>query len=425
MHRSAGLALVLLACGARTPLAADHDAGAAAPRDAGARDGGMRDAGDVPPMRRDAGLPDAGPPPTEGCTLELRVPPTTIFTERSGSFHAPQVEVRGGLVDLFATFLPDTDDRIPQPYGHRFDLALASAEGLSGPTRPATAMYTAKDVDTLGVCFQDTRTRRPAIAVFEPGAPSRGLPLGVPEGECLGLAGGGGRWMVAHDSGDESPPEPFWTVFGRDGAFVTMPRPFFPPGVRDARVAVTAFRAGFAWVGSESSRGELVVGVTPNGFEITEVRLPEVPWVPGGPAIAPGTFDRATIAIAVWAFGLRVIVIDPDAGVEVARSDSLAFSMQSDVRPALVATRSATIVAAKGYGDIDPFGGNLDVIAVDARGRALSSLSLPTRRNDFRAEGIDLATDGDLVVAHWSEVEGDPTGVEVPITRAMVLECVR
>jgi hypothetical protein len=62
---------------------------------------------------------------------------------------------------------------------------------------------------------------------------------------------------------------------------------------------------------------------------------------------------------------------------------------------------------------------------LDARGRDGGHVMIGTRRDGSLTHGgIDATYDGRHVALHWAAVEDTPAIEEVPVTKAMLLDCV-
>ena len=418
--------LALLAgCGGRSGLevsasteARGVDAGASA-SDAGVSPGRPRDAGDEVPVPRDGG-------PVEVCQLvpgETR----TMFVEEGGSFDAPQVVFRGGTFDLLATFYPEDDDRAPVPYGSRYDARLDPAGGLSGPVPVSTPQIAAGIGEWLGVCYRSIRDDTAYLVGFRGDVAE--YESSITAGRCVDLAGNGDRWLMITQP--TTSLQQRWTLVEIGGLAITHPSRLRTrtPIEPDQSATVTAFRDGFAWALTPSSERELEVGLlgATGGPETRLVR--SVPPAIAPPAIAPWAFhpEDALAVVSHEEGGVTLHVVsaldETPTGPEILRSAPFAFSMGGDVTPALLPRPDGMIVAMLNYGDFDPRGGQLEVVVLDRRGEGRSFISVPARRWNLAQGGVDIASDGDTIVVHWSDVEGDLPRDFTPVTRAMTLTC--
>lgn len=421
----------LAGCGARTDAQVGVEGGDGA---VPGRDGGspMRDA--RPPRRRDAGPPrvDAGPPPECG---EL-VPLTDRFVvheDAAGMLGAPQVVFREGGFDLVATFSAVDDDRINDVRARRLAVGRSGDVSLSDVSTLEEAPLSSASAATLGgelgvLSGFATGDPEPEVRLLTYGGPGYPLVREAPiwEGRAMDVAAGGERWMVAF--GWPGGDGPRVMTLDRFGMVVSMPLPAVDPalpGHGDARLRATATDDGFAWVSSPLDPEGLVAVGFLRGFEIDWTLLPGARPVVGETrplGIARSPWSPGSVLVAGYDYG-SLFVSEVERGGELWRGEGLAFSMVGDVTPALVAGRRfGAVVAGMHFGDADPTGGVLEVLLLGPGGEPRGpSFAFEARRSgSFGEAGIDAATDGELVVLHFTHFDA-PTGSSQ--TRALVLAC--
>jgi len=415
------LMLALLGCGSRSDVGQLDLAPSEADGGTGLRDAAtpspLRDA--AMPPRRDASVPRPDAGSVEACRL-IADEPRTIFIENPGSFDRPQAVARGGTFDLLATFFSDTDDRIPLPYGSRFDDRLEPAGGLAGGGGVSGPQHGAARGDWLGICA--TRDGLVHLTGFPGDTADFDVP--VVRGFCHDLVGNGDRWLVVY----QEEVGPGWWYQLRDvaGGPVTWGAPLRTrTDVTEPGASATAFGDGFAWALSPDDSRTLEVGFLDAGGAHRAVEIEEVFPAFASPAIAPWPFDpEGAVAVAHHDLdGVTLRVIDADTGEVRLHTEPFGFSMGGDVTPALVSRPDGLIVAMLNYGDFVPTNGMLEIVAVGPGGEESSRVSMEANRWNLVQGGIDAATDGDAIVVHWADVEGDTGGEIAPVTRAMTLRC--
>lgn len=404
-------AALLIACGTRSGLLDER------PRerelDASGPDAGSRlDAGPAPF--------DGGVRPPEACFLSLSVNAQRAFIGGDGeSAHASQVAWRDDRLDVIASLYALGSDTPRGSRGDGYSTELMRIDQWF-VTSPRERHLLGQASDRLALCGQGGASGEALLTVLDP-LEAHIVTRLFADAECAALAGGDDGWLVAvTPPGDVSPQ---FSVRDLDGREVSAFGPSSPEHFSGGRIAVTGTEGGYAYaVTGPNARAMRVRFLSARGEVLATQDVDEIGPGISAPAIAPWPFVPGQVAVAVWSGGLRVIVVDPMRG-EVLRSEELAFSMDGDMAPALVAHPNALFVASLGYGDADPRGGFLRVQSLGARTQLTAQLDRPTRRSaDLRWGGVDLATDGDRVAVHWTEWLDDMAGGR-GVTQLMLFDC--
>ncbi len=414
-------ALILAACGARTPLTEPDDA--TSPPDNAVEDSAI----DVPPTVDSpdvsfdvvdappdvpADIPRDAPPDAPLCRLVLRAGPVPVFEDSAGIFDRPQLTRRGDSYDAVATFWTERDDR-PN------DVRLARVDVGVGPPRigPATRSTTAASGpafvaaldDRLGGCTFGTDSSARSSAQFvlwvDHYAESIRRSIQGRSGACLSAARNEAGWLFAYRV-DDTPSGwfPMIAGFSAVGSVTLAPTQANVLSPRaEVDVSIRTVRSGAVWVSASTAANEVEL-VRVRGATRTRSRIAGLFHGPTAPVAADWPYAADHVVIVGNSFsGLALAVIDP-TGAVILRRSGLAFSMFNDVQPAVVSTSRGLFVAMVDYGDIVPSNGILRVLRVGPDGMPdAGTIEIATNRDaGLRFGGVSAATDGVTVAVHWA-----------------------
>ncbi|MGE0789371.1 MAG: hypothetical protein AB7S26_27100 [Sandaracinaceae bacterium] len=409
--------LTLFACGSRTALDTDTDAGTSS-RDAGPR----RDAGGIPDAGpgRDAGRRDGGM--GGPCSLAPLGDPQVVLTADRGQFDRPVVLARAGGLDFGASLRTEFDTY--QVHGRRGRLAVgapdvdfSSGPAMAGTERyPAPALF-ATDGTFLGTCLtRDSfvELRRLRGETYELVDPVSAL-MGI---ECVSLAGSPTGWMVNGSGGGSQAAALIPDLTGPPDAFVPL-----SDAAVGTEASATAIAAGFAIAFAPDSGGVLRLALIRGDGSLDQFGIDGFQRGPNvAPAVAPvGGAREPSIALAHYTESSNLLVFWHESGDLT--FIPFGFTMAGDVTPALTAVpgRAGAFVAVQSYGDADPTGGLIETWQIEEDGMPrLIDGSVPTSRSRLDLGGIAAVTIDDRVVIHWTIVD-QATGR--PETRAQVYGC--
>ncbi|MCB9596979.1 MAG: hypothetical protein H6719_29925 [Sandaracinaceae bacterium] len=410
------LALLLVACGARTGLApaADPDAGAS-PRDAGLRDAGLRDAGARDAGLRDAGTPDAGPAPCTGRVIEE---PFEVHRHTVGVYERPIVVRRGDLWDLLVTYV-DPEGRV-EIYVTQLqtDPPLGWPPVRLDPIPAAGTASAASFGGRLVTCVPDLD----AHVYLRHYVPDPTYPVGLSEvfgvyDGCSGSAATDTSMIVGLTRGGGELP---YVMTFAPGGGLAAHRVLSDP-TRRAALGVGTVGERLVWASSTDEFGQIEVGWIDGTMEQS--------FLLGGfgradgvaPVLAAWPLVAGALAILGGSgFAPHFVVVDA-SGATLVDAGRVPGRMWDRPAPALAATRDGLLLAQLDFGDLDPRGGLLSLSFIDATGSA-RPLPIPTfgvrRPTDGSGAEVSAASDGTTSVVLYT---GDEDGQ--PVARAMILSC--
>lgn len=410
-----GLAALLLlgACGSRTGLIERE---ALLPHDS---------AVDVPTPAVDTPTPAVdAPTPAPGCALRLLDGPTPAISHDGvdkGPWIAPALVFRDGAFDAVATLLAEDDDTFSQARAMRFrytpgagfrvEVAPRVLFAASGPT-PTTAQD-----DALALCRWPGAGGM-AAEIVRYRAPYERLPESrsyVGATGCAGLAAASDTLLLATQIVVRSAlPEVWLARSDRGGSGIGSLGP--------ALVELPRAGVGVALVAHpDGRRYHFASAVRPGGFvDLGEIDAPAMGTVRrrrvGGFRYDAAVEGTAPAVVFLPDGDTLAMVSTARAGThrlervrlsDGARStlDLGTIARAGSAPPALLVAPQGLLVAIVHGSESAPGSAELELVAVGARAEVVTSrlrVPLPTAAPSGAATGVSLATDGAVIVAHWS-----------------------